>query len=82
MAQTNLISMLQRNKTIEITGEGYFEGLANNNYWIADSTYLNYICSACGGITVKPYKICPHCESEIKYIAEVNTNECVQNKLA
>ena len=59
-----------------------YEELLDNAYWIADSTYLNYICSTCGGIAIKPYKICPHCKNEITYIMEVNTNGCVQNKLA
>ena len=74
MEQTKPIFTLSRNKTVEITGEGYFEGLANNNYWIADYDYFLFICSACGGIAIKPYKTCPHCKSEIKYIAEVDNN--------
>ncbi|MBE6148149.1 MAG: hypothetical protein E7167_01355 [Firmicutes bacterium] len=77
MEQTKPIFTLSRNKTIEITGEGYFEGLANNNYWMsnnnywaADYDYSLFVCSVCEGIAIKPYKTCPHCESEMTYIVQ------------
>ena len=72
MEQMKPISMLLKNKSIE----GFYQ-IEDENYWIADSTYLNFICSACGGIAIKPYKTCPHCKNEITYIMEVNPNGCV-----
>lgn len=59
-----------------------YEELLDNAYWIADYDYFLYICSVCGVIAIKPYKTCPCCKSEIKYIAEVDKRGCMQNKLA